>query len=61
MGNSTYKYLALCIACGMFSLTAEGQVPKELNGTWVIDAKQTEEYLKKLVRHQNTLIGFQRL
>ncbi len=47
MGNSTYKYLALCIACGMFSLTAEGQVPKELNGTWVIDAKQTEEYLKK--------------
>lgn len=40
-----------CIAnvvCGLFPLVATGQVPAELSGTWVIDAKQTEERLNKV-------------
>jgi hypothetical protein len=40
--------LAVLAAYAVFSVSAIAQVPIELSGTWVIDARQTEEYLKKV-------------
>ena len=34
--------------CSLFPLASFADVPKALNGTWYIDAKQTEAQLKKL-------------
>ena len=48
MKNTIFSRLTVVMICGLFSLAAMGQVSKELNGTWVIDAKQTEEFLKRV-------------
>lgn len=46
--NITFRHLALVMIFGLFSLAAMGQVSRELNGTWVIDIKQTEEFVKRV-------------
>lgn len=42
------RNICISIICCLFSLVSFADVPKSLNGTWLIDAKQTEELLKKL-------------
>lgn len=45
--QGSLRLIALTLS-GLFSLAATAKVPPELNGTWVMDAKQTEERLKKV-------------
>lgn len=42
------RHLSTSVIGGLFSLAALGQTPAALDGTWVIDAKQTEERLIKI-------------
>lgn len=49
MKNNVFmRRLIAVFACGFFPLAATGQIPTELIGTWVIDAKQTEQRLNKV-------------
>ena len=46
--KATIRRIVAVSACGLFPAAAIGQLPAALNGTWVIDAQQTEEYLRKV-------------
>lgn len=43
--NTTIRRFAAITICGLLPLVVAGQVPTELNGTWVIDPRQTAERL----------------
>lgn len=46
--KAAIHHTVVVFACGLFPALAIAQLPSGLIGTWVIDAKQTEEYLKKV-------------
>lgn len=46
--KTAIRRLVAAVICGLFPLAGAGQIPADLIGTWVIDAKQTEEHLIKL-------------